>query len=449
MNVSLVIPSRNNLKYVKFSYESVREYLPPETEVILLDDASTDGTWDWMKSVQGPKTQIFRNEGPDRVGHTVLYDQGATMATNEVFGIFHADMVASLSYIPNMVKHLKRGTVVSATRIEPPLHPPGPEKIVQNFGLEPEEFNTKEFLKFVETQESNNKDKTSEGIFAPWMMYKEDFFAIGGHDKRVFAPMELEDSDLFNRFLLKGYTMIQSRDALVYHFTCRGSRFKDGVKIIQEIPLGGGHVWKRPQDSFEYSLLRQIKFREWWRKWHMNVLHDENMKPKVCKRYDIGYLVHIGENDKLEQLHEALTLIEPWSDTLYLDFQKFSKLDQKGREKISSYYKRTINSFIDHINNHSFNKETNSNTRVTNFDLYKRIKLYEGAVDNNITLEFNILDFKQEHYKFIEELMFIIEDSGEVGEFEHDIFKFTIKSMESYEDKLIHADDPWYLEKLS
>lgn len=412
MNVSLVIPSRNNLKYVKFAYESIREYLDPNTEVVLLDDASTDGTWNWMKSVQSPKTQIFRNEGPNRIGHTVLYDQGAKMATNEVFGIFHADMVASLSYLPNMIKHLKRGTVVSATRIEPPLHPPGPEKYTMDFGLEPEEFKRTPYIQFTIAVAERDKDKTSEGIFAPWMIYKEDFFAIGGHDKRVFAPMELEDSDLFNRFHLAGYKFIQARDALCYHMTCRGSRFKDGVNIIQEIPLGGGHVWKRSKDSEEYTTLRQIKFREWWRKWHMNVLHDEMMMPKVCKRYNVGYIVR-------NATPQILQFLEPWSDTIYVDLPH-----------------RPIVLYL------------SEEQEISHYNIEDRVKLVNAEKTNDILIEFDAINFKQEHVKLIEDMMFIIEDSGEVGEFEYDIFKFTIKSMKSYEKNLIHADDPWYLNKL-
>jgi len=44
--------------------------------------------------------------------------------------------------------------------------------------------------------------------------------------------------------------------------------------------------------------------------------------------------------------------------------------------------------------------------------------------------------------------MSIIEDSGEIGQFEYDIFNITINSIESYENKLIDADDSWYLNKL-
>ena len=66
----------------------------------------------------------------------------------------------------------------------------------------------------------NKKGRTTNGIFAPWFMYKEDFL---GHDE-LFAPQSREDSDLFNRFLLEGYELIQSWDALVYPFYVTGRK---------------------------------------------------------------------------------------------------------------------------------------------------------------------------------------------------------------------------------
>ena len=51
--------------------------------------------------------------------------------------------------------------------------------------------------------------QTSNGIFAPWAIYKEDFHSIGGHDP-LYAPQSKEDSDIFNRFVLNGYELIQT-----------------------------------------------------------------------------------------------------------------------------------------------------------------------------------------------------------------------------------------------
>jgi glycosyltransferase involved in cell wall biosynthesis len=412
--ISLVIPSRNNKKYITLAYESIRRYLGTEVEVILLDDASTDGTWEWMtdRARLEPNTKAYRNEGPERVGHTVLYDIGADMASNEVFGIFHADMVASPNYIKNTIKHLKKGRVVSGTRIEPPLHPPGPEKFVFDLGWEPENFKEKDFLDFVKAHEDFDKERFTQGIFAPWIMYVEDFKKIGGHDKRVFAPMELEDSDLFNRFLLKGYELIQSRDAFVYHMTCRGSRFKDGVKIIQEIPVGAGQVWKRSQDSDEYTRLRQIKFREWWRKWHMDVLHTSNMLPIIHPRYDTGFIVHNCSP-------QLLAFLEPWCDTIYTDTEVVE-----------------IDTYIA------------AEQCISKFDIRRRIKKIDEDKLNDVLIEFDGSQFNQNHMNLIKQLPLMIQDSGEIGIMEFDIFKFDIRRINSIEGRLINADNPWYINQL-
>ena len=405
MNISLIIPSRNNLKYLQCAYNSIRKYLPSSVEIVMLDDASTDNTWDWMCNIKSTDLNVktYRNNTNVRVGHTVLYDIGVELATNDIFGIFHADMIATPNYIKNMVKHLKEQTVVSGTRIEPPLHPPGPEKYVKNFGMEPEEFNYSDFLKFVDVCEKENENKISNGIFAPWIMYKKDFLEIQGHDKKLFAPMELEDSDLFNRFLLNNYKLIQSRDAMVYHMTCRGSRFKDGIKIINEIQLDAGNVWKRAEDSKEYKDLREIKFREWWRKWHHDVLHDENMLPIVRKRYNIGFIVK-------NATHFLVDVLEPWTDTIYLE----------NNELINSYIQKE--------------------QKQSKFNIKSRVKPINENKLNDILLEFDGSYLNNNNFNFIKDLSQIIESTNEIGLFEFDIFKINIKSLNSYESFLIKND---------
>jgi len=412
--ISFILPSRDNLPYLKQAYNSIRKHLGYVHEVVMLDDASSDGTWEWMNEIekQDVNVKIHRNDGPNRVGHTVLYDVGVQLSTNEIFSIFHADMIATPNYVNNMIKHLDRGKVISSTRIEPPLHPPGPEKIIRNFGLGTDEFDDDGFQKLVIEQEELNKDKTTNGIFAPWMMYKEDFEAIGGHDP-LFAPMELEDSDIFNRFHLKGYELIQSRDSYCYHMTCRGSRFKDGLEIEKEIPLPDGTIWYKPKDSEEYTKLRQQKFREWHRKWGSDVLHDENMMPRVLPKYDIGFVV---ENCNIDLLYA----LEPWCSTIYTDVWGWKRYVEEEQK----------NSYI---------------------DLKERVKSkMDNEPDNDIIVEFDAKEFTQEQFSIINKLSEILANNEEleVGEFELGIFKITINELKTYEETLINCknrkmEDKW------
>lgn len=223
--ISIIIPAHNNLRHLKNAYASIKKHAP-NAEIVLLDDASTDGTWEWMQQLNDPN--IIAYQSLTRKGHTVLYDMGIELATNNIVGIMHADMIMGPNYVENIVKHLKPGTVVCATRIEPPLHPPGNEKIIQDFGLDFDSLNVLGFEMYCEELQNEFKDQTTKGMFAPWVLYKEDFLAIGGHDWG-FAPFPYEDSDIFQRWILAGYELIQSRDAFVYHLTCRGHRWTNEI----------------------------------------------------------------------------------------------------------------------------------------------------------------------------------------------------------------------------
>jgi glycosyltransferase involved in cell wall biosynthesis len=175
-SVTFIIPCRNNLKYLQQAVNSIENYYSNYHQIVILDDASNDGTWEWINSLNKPHIKTYRNESSDRVGHTVLYDIGISLAETPIVTILHSDMVVTKDYVSNMLKNLTPLSVISATRIEPPLHPPGPEKYVKNFGMEPEEFQLQfdEFEKFVEVKQAENKDTITNGIFAPWMLYKED-----------------------------------------------------------------------------------------------------------------------------------------------------------------------------------------------------------------------------------------------------------------------------------
>ena len=388
-SVTFVIPCRNNLVYLKQALNSIQKHYGEYHKIVILDDASNDGTWEWMQSINKSNIKIYRNEGPDRVGHTVLYDKGIQLAETPIVTILHSDMIVTENYVGNMLKNLKPLSVVSATRIEPPLHPPGPEKYVMNFGLEVDEFSAKEeaFTHLVATLETQNEGLVTNGIFAPWMLYKEDFVSIGGHDK-LFAPMELEDSDIFNRFHLQQYELIQSRDAFVYHMTCRGSRFKDGIEIEREIPLPDGTIWYKPKDSEEYTKLRQNKFKEWWRKWHTDVLHDDLMMPIVGNRYDTTFVVH-NCNEHL------LKVLEPWCDRIYVDcdYKEFAFIEQ-GESM---------------------------------FDLKNKFYSIGDEMKGDVQILFDGSKLTNENFtQFIKNIPFIIQQTDSVGSFEWDIFQLHI-----------------------
>jgi glycosyltransferase involved in cell wall biosynthesis len=398
--ISFIQPSRNNLRYLKWSYNSIRKNLGYRHEICWADDFSDDGTWEWMQKTakKDGNIKIHRNEGPTRLGHTILYDTLVDMATSDIVMIYHADMYACPNMDEQVLKHLERGKVVSATRIEPPLHPDGPEKILVDFGIEPEEFKEQKLLSWLNNTDTG-KEPTS-GIFAPWAMYKDDFLAIGGHDP-LYAPQSKEDSDIFNRFVLAGYELIQTWQGFVYHMTCRGSRFKDGAKRNPN-----GEVFMKGRESDEWLAQNQRSTRNFIRKWGHMVKHDELLHPIIPPKYDIGFVV---ENCNTEMLRT----LEPWCSDIYGDW-----VGHKGLG---------VNKYID---------EEQSDTQ---FDLKKRIHSDHIQAKNNVIIEFDASKLTQDNFQILVELSSILKESGEVGEMELDIFKFNIKSLDTYEQELIYV----------
>jgi len=406
--ISFIQPSRSNLKYLKWSYNSIRKNLGYRHEICWADDFSDDGTWEWMKEIadKDKNVKIHRNEGPERLGHTILYDTLVDMATNDIVMIFHADMYACPKMDEEVLKHLERGKVVSATRIEPPLHPDGPEKILQDFGIEPEEFDELGLMKFLEEKTpwtniiKQEVKETTEGIFAPWAIYKEDFQSIGGHDP-LYAPQSKEDSDIFNRFVLNGYELIQTWQGFVYHMTSRGSRFKDGA-----MRNPAGQVFMKGRESSEWLKQNLRSTRNFIRKWGHMVRHDALMKPIIPPKYDVGFVVH---NCNTEMLRE----LEPWCSDIYGDW-----VGHKG------------------LGANDYIKKEQPDTQ---FDLSKKIHSQHTEPKNDVVVEFDCNLLTPQNFQILVNLSDILKDSGEVGELELEIFKFKIKKLEDYSKDLINV----------
>ena len=380
---TVVIPSYNTLEHLKNTYKSLKKYAPT-VKIIIIDDASKDGTSNWLNSLQDKLlTTIISNT---RKGHTYWYDEGIKISKTDIVSILHSDMIIGPRYFENMLKHLKPKTVVCATRIEPPIHPPGKEKIVKDFGDEANIFNWEEFEKFTIQKSLNDVDKITKGIFAPWMIYKKDHLKIGGHDQ-TFSPYGYEDSDIFNRWILEGFQMVQSRDSLCYHMTCRGHRWNKGVGIVN--------------DDYESTMNRCR--RDFIRKWGDWIRNDEFQFPIINSKYNVGFVVK-NCNIKL------LELLEPWCSNIYVDEGNVPTL----------------------IKNYTENEDTS-------FDLYERIKSYNNEKNNDILIEMDGTTLTQEDFNIIQQLSEILKDSGEMGEFELGNLKININSLTEYQNDLINC----------
>ena len=381
--ITFCIPSKDNLRYLKTCLPSIRKNAyRNDHDIVIFVDQDNDGTVNWLeKNAEKYNLNVILNPNlnKSRFGIGKAYDRCIETADTEIVMIFHADMMLGKHADYHAWKLLKRKTVVCSTRVEPPLHPNAGEKILRDFGMWPEEFKEQAFDKFVQGELSSNK--ITEGIFAPWMVFKKDFNSIGGHDPILKSCRE--DSDLFNRMLLAGFTFKQPWSSLVYHLTGRGAGSFSGDQQRHK-------EWQEEMNN---------STKEFIRKWGSNVLHEPLMKPIVAPKYDIGFIV---KNSQDVQLIEAL---EPWCTTIYVDANRdnYIELEQKN----------------------------------TLYNLSEKVRSYDNEKINEILIDIDGKLFNQEDFQTIQQLSQIIKDSGQVGEFELGNLFINIIDMNEYQDDLI------------
>ncbi len=387
--ITFCIPSKNNLRYLKTCIPSIRNNAyKKDHDIIVFVDSDTDGTVEWLNENQDKynlKFEINPDLNNSLFGIGKAYDKCIELAETDIVMIFHADMMLGKNADLNAFNVLEPKTVVCATRIEPPLHPNGGEKIIQDFGIWPEDFKEDEFNEFVSGQ--LGEERITEGIFAPWMIYKDEFLSIGGHDPILKSARE--DSDVFNRLSLDGFKFKQPWNSLVYHLTGRGGQFQHGDV-------------QGPKDE-EWQKLMNNSTKEFIRKWGSGVKHTPLMLPIISPKYNIGIILKNGN----EALVRAL---EIWADVLYVDEGNVPTL---------------IKNYID------------SEQPNTAFDLFDRLKPYNNEKNSEILVELDGSNFTQQDYKIITQLSDIIKDSGSVGRFKLSNVIIEIIQMNEYQNKLI------------
>jgi GT2 family glycosyltransferase len=373
MNISLLVALRNNLEYNKHFYKTTRA-IYPEVEICFSSYASTDGTHEWLDSLNDPFTKVFHTKEQGTFSDN--FNKAASLATKDYVAYLHNDVVLAPGFLENLEKHVGSNTVVSYTTIEPPIFAghERPGKIIKDFGVDLDTFKLQDFYNFVSEKQIEYKNRVEEGITFFMCSPRNTNLGIGGLDN-LFNPCFCEDDDLIRRFKLLGMNLITSLDAICYHFVSKTSRFsKEYETKTQEIEMRSNKNFIRKWGSRNYPI-----------------------------KYNIAFVVHNCN-------YQMLTVLEPWCDHIFTE-------DELGINE-AAYYE------VEH--------------KHTKFDLKERLKVIKyDTVKDDIVVEFDAKAFGNEQFSLLQQLPQIISESGEIGVFELDIFKVTINALTRYEQNLI------------
>ena len=378
----------NELNNLKLLFKSLKDNLRYDKhEIIVFIDSDNEGIYEWLLTQKSEfhDLKILKNPLPICYGYARNINEMFKFATHDVVSYLQSDMVISKDYDFYISKHIGPNMVLSSTRIEPPLHGPGPEKHTVDFGLYPEQFKYDEFQEFCT---KNKVDKTTSYFFAPFTMYKEVWNNIGGHDTQFRRSRE--DSDVLNRLVLAGNKIHQTWEALVYHFTCTSSRGKD---------------WFNPQNTKAQERVKlqeqadNIELRRFIKKWgtfsHGNPLN---------------YYYNIDANINVDSDLNTLEAIKPYFNQIFVNIDI------------------TPNNHHSIANNLLNIKENDWETYSYLYNKSQLEKYSPTPLDTDITVEFNLSNINQNIFNsFIQNIQHIIHQTNDIGLFEYEGFKINIK----------------------
>ena len=217
--VSVIIPHWNGTEVLSECLESLVQTAYPNYEIIVVDNASTDGSPDWV-SLNFPQVKLVKND--QNYGYAGGCNRGAGAADGEFVVFLNNDTVQDHHWLDGLVDFMNLNPNVAA--VQP--------KILNFF--EREKFDYAggaggwldvlgfPFVRgrvFLEREADEGQYDKMRPIF--WasgtaiMVRKYDFETAGGFDETFFAHQE--EIDLCWRFHLMGREVWSSPGSVVFH----------------------------------------------------------------------------------------------------------------------------------------------------------------------------------------------------------------------------------------
>lgn len=298
--ISFVINTAvNEINHISLLLKSLKLNLDGDKhEILVFIDNDNQGTYEYLKSIKNQyyDLKIITHKLPPCIGYSRNNNLLVELAKHDIVSYLQSDMVISPHYDTDILKNLEPNTILSATRVEPPLHGESPLTITKDFGTDPLEFDLEEWNKYSVTVKNN---KIADYFFAPITFYKNLWLGTGGYD--TLFRRSREDSDLVQRCLHKGIKLKQTFGAIVYHFTCTSSRGKDWFK--------SDNVEAQNRVKIQIQA-DQIELRRFIRKWG-----GFNHGTEKLTKYNVD--LEIKNSNEL--LPQVITNIEPLFSQVYVD----------------------------------------------------------------------------------------------------------------------------------
>jgi len=233
---SIIIPTFNQLGYLRNCIESIHKYTPQSYELIIIDNGSTDGTAAYLKSLAGRiRYKIFKVN----LGFSGGVNQGLMMAKGKSILILNNDTIVTTNWLSNLLSCLYSSPSIG-------LVGPVTNYLSSDQKIEVHYKNMKEMQRFAENYNQINpvRWRKTNAIMGFCLLLTRDVLERVGYMDEGYVIGTCEDVDFYLRIQLLGLDLVIAEDTFIHHY---------------------GSVTMR--SFLDVSLLNNAFFREKWGDW--------------------------------------------------------------------------------------------------------------------------------------------------------------------------------------
>ena len=239
---SIVILTFNKISYTKKCIESIRKYTSKGSyEIIVVDNASTDGTISWLKE-QSDIITIFNK---DNLGFPKGCNQGIEIAQGSEVLLLNNDVIVTPKWLEQMLEALYSSKKIGA--VGPVTNYAHGQEIPVTYQ------NEAEMVSFASevTEKFKNKWSQKTKLIGFCLLFKKSVLEEVGVLDELFSPGNYEDDDISFRILLAGYKLLLCHNIFVHHFGSTSfrndiSKFND---LLSENELKFLDKWKIKKEN--------------------------------------------------------------------------------------------------------------------------------------------------------------------------------------------------------
>lgn len=212
--VSIVIPVFNQVEYTKLCINSIIETVNERIELIIVNNASSDGTSDYLSALSDEKEDLVVISNEANIGFPGAVNQGIELSNGKYVVIANNDIIFNKGWLERMIEIADSDSRIGLV---------GPLSNEVS-GLQKDDsaaYNTIEAMRnYAEKRRQTNKNQTLHFprlAFLCTLVKRDLINSIGGLDER-FSPGNYEDDDYCLRAQLAGYKAVIAKDIFIHHF---------------------------------------------------------------------------------------------------------------------------------------------------------------------------------------------------------------------------------------